>query len=291
VNCVSEVRIGIIGGSGLYRVHDLVDVEIVSLDTPFGPPSDDLVIGTLSGVRVAFLPRHGRHHQYNPSRVPARANFWALKSLGVCQVISVSAVGSMREEIVPLDLVVPDQIFDRTVSRPRSFFEDGLVVHVALADPFCPAMRTALVTAAGSSDARGHDGGTYICIEGPQFSTRAESQIYRSWGVDVIGMTAMPEARLAREAEFCYAVLAMVTDYDVWHETEEPVNVSAVIENLRRNIETAQQVIRAVLPNLTQTGIGCDCRTALSQAIVTAPHAIPAEARERLDLLIGRYVD
>lgn len=286
---VSEIQIGIIGGSGLYRMPGLADVEHVAVETPFGPPSDSLAVGTLSGLRVAFLPRHGRHHQFSPSQVPARANFWALKSLGVKQVISLNAVGSMREEIAPLDLVIPDQIVDRTMSRPRSFFEDDLAAHVAMAEPFCPALNTLLADAARSTDARVHEGGTYICIEGPQFSTKAESRIYRSWGVDVIGMTAMPEARLAREAELCYAVLAMATDYDVWHETEEPVHVSAVLENLRRNTETAQAVIRNVVPMLAQAG-SCECGEALARAIVTAREGIAPETRERLDLLLGRYL-
>ncbi len=287
---MEEIQVGIIGGSGLYRMPDLMDAECISVETPFGSPSDSLTIGTLSGLRVAFLPRHGRHHQFNPSHVPARANFWALKSLGVKQVISINAVGSMREDIAPLDLIVPDQIFDRTVNRVRSFFEDGPVVHIAFADPFCPALRPVLIDAARLSGARVHEDGTYICIEGPQFSTRAESRIYRSWGVDVIGMTAMPEARLAREAELCYAVLALATDYDVWHETEEPVNVSAVIENLRRNMETAQAVIRGVIPLLAQAG-DCECGSALAQAIVTAREGIDPETRERLGLLLGRYLE
>ncbi len=290
IGAVSEIQVGIIGGSGLYRMPDLAEAEQVSIETPFGHPSDSLTIGMLSGLRVAFLPRHGRYHQFSPSHVPARANFWALKSLGVKQVISINAVGSMREDIVPLDLVVPDQIFDRTLNRVRTFFDEGPVVHVALADPFCPAMRPALVAAARSAGARVHEGGTYICIEGPQFSTKAESRVYRSWGVDVIGMTAMPEARLAREAELCYAVLALATDYDVWHETEESVNVSTVIENLRRNTETAQAVIRDVIPMLAQAA-DCECGSALAQAIVTAREGIDPPTRERLGLLIGRYLE
>lgn len=287
---MSEIRIGIIGGSGLYRMPDLTDAEEISVETPFGSPSDSLTIGTLSGVRVAFLPRHGRNHQFSPSQVPARANFWALKSLGVKHVISINAVGSMREEIAPLDLVVPDQIVDRTQNRVRSFFEHGPVVHVSLAEPFCPALRPALIAAVRSAGARVHEGGTYICIEGPQFSTKAESRIYRSWGVDIIGMTAMPEARLAREAELCYAVLALATDYDVWHETEEPVNVAAIIGNLRRNTETAQAVIRNVIPVLAKMA-DCDCGSALAHAIVTAREGIDPETRERLGLFLGRYLD
>ena len=286
---MAEIQVGIIGGSGLYRMPDLMDVEHSPVETTFGPPSDHVTVGTLSGARVAFLPRHGAHHQFSPTRVPARANFWALTSLGVTRVISLNAVGSMREDIVPLDLVVPDQIVDRTRDRPRSFFEEGPVVHVSLSEPFCPALRSALTAAARVAGARVHEGGTYLCIEGPQFSTKAESRIYRSWGEDVIGMTAMPEARLAREAELCYAVLAMPTDYDMWHETEEPVHVSTILENLRRNTETAQAVIRGLIPMLAQVD-DCECGSALAQAIVTAPEAIAPETRERLGLLLGRYL-
>lgn len=285
-----QAEIGVIGGSGLYRMAELQEVEEAMVETPFGSPSAPITLGTLQGVRVAFLPRHGLHHQFSPSAVPARANFWALKQLGVRRVISISAVGSMREEIAPLDLVVPDQIFDRTVRRPRSFFEEtGPVVHVALDEPFCPDLRQALAEAATRVGARVHRGGTYICIEGPQFSTKAESRIYRTWGVDVIGMTAMPEARLAREAELCFAVLALVTDYDVWHLSEEPVNVATVIQNLQRNIQTAQAVLKELIPLLPKETT-CRCGDALAQAIVTPPEAIPAEIRRRYSLLLGRYL-
>ena len=287
---VVQAEIGVIGGSGLYRMAELQQVEEVVVETPFGSPSAPITLGTLQGVRVAFLPRHGLHHQFSPSAVPARANFWALKQLGVRRVISISAVGSMREEIAPLDLVVPDQIFDRTVRRPRSFFEEtGPVVHVALDEPFCPDLRHALAEAATRAGARVHRGGTYICIEGPQFSTKAESRIYRTWGVDVIGMTAMPEARLAREAELCFAILALVTDYDVWHLSEEPVNVATVIQNLQRNVQTAQAVLKELIPRLPKE-MTCRCGDALAQAIVTAPEAIPAEIRRRYSLLLGRYL-
>lgn len=284
-----RATVGVIGGSGLYQMPDLADVEEVALDTPFGAPSAPLTVGTLAGVRVAFLPRHGRHHEYNPSNVPARANFWALKALGVRHVISVSAVGSLREHLHPLDLVVPDQVVDRTVGRPRTFFDTGPVVHVALADPFCADLRAALVAAARTVADRVHDQGTYICIEGPQFSTRGESDLYRQWGMDIIGMTAMPEVRLAREAELCFAVLALVTDYDVWHETAEDVSVAQVIDNLRRNVETARGVLRAVVPALASFP-DCSCGSALEHAIATAPEGVPPEVRERLALLLGRYL-
>ena len=284
-----EAQFGIIGGSGLYEMPDLVDVEHVTIDTPFGAPSDALTIGTLASARVAFLPRHGRYHQYSPSNVPARANFWALKSLGVQRVISVSAVGSLREHIAPLHMVVPNQIVDRTAQRPRTFFDEGPVVHVSLAEPFCPQLSAALLSAARSVTEHAHEGGTYVCIEGPQFSTKAESRIYRSWGGDIIGMTAMPEARLAREAELCFAILAVVTDYDVWHETEESVVVEMVQRNLARSVAAAQETLRALVPLLPDLK-HCACDSALADAIVTAPAGSPAATRSRLGLLLDRYL-
>ncbi|MDI3341056.1 MAG: S-methyl-5'-thioadenosine phosphorylase [Sphaerobacter sp.] len=285
----ARATVGVIGGSGLYQMPDLVDVVEVELDTPFGPPSAPLTIGTLAGARVAFLPRHGRHHEYGPAQVPARANIWALKAIGVERVIAVSAVGSLRETLHPLDLVVPDQIVDRTVGRPRTFFDAGPVVHVGLADPFCPQLRDALIWAASQASDRVHAGGTYLCIEGPQFSTRAESQLYRQWNLDIIGMTAMPEARLAREAELCFAVLAMVTDYDVWHASAEDVTVEQVVANLRRNAETARMVVRNVVARLARPR-ACACGNALEHAIATAPEGVPAEVRRRLRLLLDRYL-
>ena len=286
-------RVGVIGGSGLYRMEGLTDVEEHRVETPFGPPSDAIVVGTLDGVRVAFLPRHGVGHRYSPTAVPVRANVYALRALGVERLISISAVGSMKYELAPLDLVVPDQLFDRTVARPRSFFEgeSGCVGHVSFAEPYCPELRGALLEAAGapSVEARVHDGGTYICIEGPQFSTRGESRIYRSWGVDVIGMTALPEARLAREAELCYATVALITDYDVWKEDEEPVTVEIVVERLRRNAAVAQQVLRELIPRLADERT-CTCGSALAGAIITDPAHIPAESRRRLGLLLDRYL-
>ncbi len=286
----ARASIGVIGGSGLYAMPGLTDVEEVTLATPFGAPSDAYTIGTLSGQRVAFLPRHGRGHRLLPTELPVQANIYGFKLLGVTHLLSVSAVGSMREEIRPLDLVVPDQLFDRTVARPRTFFGAGLVVHVGFAEPFCPELRAALAAAAEGAGATVHRGGTYLCIEGPQFSTKAESRIYRSWGVDIIGMTAIPEAKLAREAELCYATLALATDYDVWHETTEAVTVEMVIANLQHNVVTAQEVIRQVVPVIATLPAACGCQQALASGIMTAPERIPPAVRERLGLLIDKYL-
>ena len=285
---MAEALIGVIGGTGLYRMDGLEGAEEVVVDTPFGAPSDVIVTGTLNGVGVAFLPRHGRGHRLSPTELPARANIYALKSLGVRRVISVSAVGSLREEIRPLDMVVPDQLIDRTLGRPRTFFGEGIVAHVGMAEPYCPELRSALRVSGGRAGATVHDGGTLVVIEGPQFSTKAESHMYRSWGADIIGMTALPEARLAREAELCYAVLACSTDYDCWHESEEPVTVEMVVENLMKN--TA--VSRAILADVITADLAerdCGCGSALANAIVTDRGVIPAEVRERLSLLIGKY--
>ncbi len=285
----SVATIGIIGGSGLYQIDGLANVEEVPIATPFGDPSDRLVLGELEGVRVAFLPRHGRGHRISPSEINARANIYALKSLGVERVISVSAVGSMREDVHPLDLLVPDQIFDRTALRPRSFFGDGIVAHVGLAEPFCPELSDHLARSAEGTAPAVHRGGTYLCIEGPQFSTRAESRIYRQWGVDVIGMTAMPEARLAREAELCYATLALVTDYDVWHVTAEAVSVEQVVANLTKNTLAAKVTLRRLVASLPPRR-SCSCGSALASSIVTDPRAIPPEVRQRLELIVGKYL-
>lgn len=280
-------RIGVIGGSGLYAMPGLSDIERHDIDTPFGPPSDAIVIGTLGGARVAFLPRHGVGHRLSPTAVPSRANIYALKSLGVRRVIAVSAVGSLREDVEPLDLLVPDQLIDRTLSRPRTFFDErsGCVAHVAFAEPFCPGLRGTLLAAAAASGARVHDGGVYLCIEGPQFSTRAESQLYRQWGAAVIGMTALPEARLAREAELCYAVLALVTDFDAWKADEAPVTAQMVVERLHQNVARAQQVVASAIVALTSPPT-CDCGSALREAVMTAPERIPESTRKRLDLLL-----
>ncbi|MEA3346440.1 MAG: S-methyl-5'-thioadenosine phosphorylase [Chloroflexota bacterium] len=286
---MSEAKVGIIGGSGLYEIEGLTDIEEVRVETPFGEPSEAITIGTLGGVRVAFLPRHGKGHRIMPTELPARANIYAFKKLGVERIISVSACGSMKEEIAPLDIVVPDQLFDRTKTRPSTFFGDGLVVHISFDEPFCPELRELLYDAAVEAGARVHKGGTYLCIEGPQFSTKAESRIYRSWDVDVIGMTAIPEAKLAREAEICYATLALVTDYDVWREAEESVTVEMVVQNLLQNVEVAKRVIRGILPKIPARR-DCPCAKALKDAIITRPERIPTELREKLALLVGRYL-
>jgi 5'-methylthioadenosine phosphorylase len=290
-----EAKIAVIGGSGLYDIEGLSDINEFYPDTPWGKPSDVIMVGTLEAQRVAFLPRHGRGHRFNPTDVPYRANIYALKMLGVEWVISVSAVGSLREEIAPMDLVVPDQIFDRTSLRARSFFGDheGIVAHVGFADPFCEKLQSLLYEAALQTGARKvHKGGTYICMEGPLFSTRAESNVYRSWGMDVIGMTALPEAKLAREAEMCYAVLACSTDYDSWHESHESVTVEMVVNNLTHNVERARQIIKTVVPQLGKLSNadkgGCD--SALANAIMTDPRKIPPETIEKLDLLVKKYL-
>ena len=284
-----EPTLGFIGGSGLYDMEGLANRCQVEVDTPFGSPSDLVVTGDLDGVGVAFLPRHGRGHRISPSELPVRANIYALKQLGVQRVVSISAVGSLKEELKPLDLVVPDQIIDRTRERPSTFFGDGLVAHVGFADPFCPALRKKAVQAAsGETDI--HDGGTYVVMEGPQFSTRAESEMHRSWGASVIGMTALPEAKLAREAEMCYVTLAFVTDYDVWHEAEEDVSVELVVQNLMQNVQTAQTIVRR-MASMPYEPASCGCDKALETAIITSRDLIPPATRKRLGLLVDKYLD
>lgn len=288
--------IGIIGGSGLYDIEGLVDVEELRLSTPFGAPSDAYLTGRLASdsgeVKLVFLPRHGRGHRIAPDEINFRANIHGMKQLGVEWILSVSAVGSMREEIRPGDMVVPDQFIDRTKARQASFFGEGVVGHVAFADSVCPALRGLLYQAASAecahTEARAHDGGTYVVIEGPQFSTRAESRLYRSWGVDVIGMTNLPEAKLAREAEICYATLALSTDYDCWHETEEAVTVEAVVAVVRKNVELARAIVKRAAEHIPAER-GCPCAHAAEHAVMTAPDAIPAATRQRLDLIIGKY--
>jgi 5'-methylthioadenosine phosphorylase len=288
-----RARLGVIGGSGLYAMEGLTVRDEARIRTPFGDPSDSITLGEIGEVPVAFLPRHGRGHRLSPSEVPSRANIWALKSLGVEWILSVSAVGSLREDYAPLDLVVPDQIFDRTKLRPPSFFEGGLVAHIAFAEPFCPHLSGLLWDAMGqAAEFRAHRGGTYLCIEGPQFSTKAESRVYRQWGCDLIGMTALPEAKLAREAEICYATIACVTDYDVWHESAENVTVEMVVANLTHNVANAQHVIRAVAGALPtdRSRVTCGCADALNGAIMTQPALITAPLRERYHLLVGKYL-
>jgi len=288
-----RATIGVIGGSGLYQMDGLSDVQEVRVETPFGVPSDAITVGRLGDVSLVFLPRHGRGHQLNPTEVPSRANIWALKRLGVQWVFSVSAVGSLREDYAPLHLVIPDQIFDRTRLRPGSFFEGGVVVHASFADPFCPHLSDLLwETMSGMNDVATHRGGTLVCIEGPLFSTKAESHIYRQIGCDLIGMTALPEAKLAREAELCYATIACVTDYDVWRESEETVTVEMVVANLHKNVANAQRIIRELAGRLPadRSASPCGCSNALANAILTDPAAIPASARERYALLLEKYL-
>jgi 5'-methylthioadenosine phosphorylase len=285
---VTEPAIGVIGGSGLYELEGLADVRWRRVRTPFGDPSDEFCVGRLDGRPVVFLPRHGRGHRLMPSELNFRANVWGLKSLGVEWVVSVSAVGSLKEAIRPLDLVVPDQFIDATRRRVSTFFGDGIVAHVGMADPVCPDLSAALEKAAREAGAAVHRGGAYVCIEGPQFSTKAESRVYRAWGADVIGMTNMPEAKLAREAELCYATLALVTDYDVWHETHEAVSVEAVVQNLLRNVATARQLLARVIPSVGPPR-RCPCPALLAQAVITTPGAFPLATRRRLELLIGKY--
>jgi 5'-methylthioadenosine phosphorylase len=280
--------IGVIGGSGLYELEGLTDVRWRRVRTPFGDPSDEYCTGRLDGRPVVFLPRHGRGHRFTPTELNFRANIWGLKALGAEWVLSVSAVGSMKEAIRPLDLVVPDQFFDLTRRRASSFFGDGIVAHVGMAEPVCGHLAGLLEKAARATGAPVHRGGTYVCIEGPQFSTKAESRIYRSWGVDVIGMTNMPEAKLAREAELCYATLALATDYDVWHEGHDAVTVEAVVANLMKNVATAREVLRRVIPTIVGPRT-CECPSLLKSAVITDPSRFPLATRRRLDLLIGKY--
>ena len=285
-----KATIGVIGGSGLYEMDGLTNVESVDVDTPFGKPSDAIVLGDLDGVRVAFLPRHGRGHRFNPSHIPARANIYALKSLGVERIISVSAVGSLKEEFAPLDLVIPSQLIDRTSLRESTFFETDVVVHVAMADPFCAPTSQVIHQAAQHLDITVHPGGTMVVMEGPAFSTRAESFMYRSWGADIIGMTALPEAKLAREAEICYATMAWITDYDCWHQASESVTVEMVIANLQKNVATSKALLRQVIPALGGDR-NCPCESALRDAIITRKEEIPEDLKRKLAPVTGRYLN
>lgn len=280
------VSLGVIGGSGVYDLKELQESELIEIETPFGRPSAPVRRGRIGETELLFLPRHGFGHTYSPTTVPYRANIYALKALGATHLLSFSAVGSLREELPPRSLVIPDQIIDRTLLRERTFFDGEIVAHVGIADPYCAAMRGAMASAAADAERSVVSGGTYVCIEGPQFSTRAESQLYRSWGASVIGMTTMPEARLAREAELCFATLAMVTDYDVWHESEADVSVDVVLSHLRANSEAAA----AILLNLARRGLpsrSCSCAQALDGAIMSDAAVVPAAERTRLGLLIG----
>lgn len=279
----------VIGGSGLYQMSGLENTEEISVETPFGKPSAPITVGTLEGMRVAFLARHGIGHHITPTEVPYRANIYALKSLGVERVISISACGSLREEYAPGQIVIPDNIFDFTKDRARSFFGEGFVAHVSVAEPFCNDLSNQLEKAVRGTGATLHRGGTFITIEGPRFSTKAESQAYRAWGMSIIGMTAAPEAFLAREAELCYATMAHVTDYDVWHESEAPVTVEMVIQTLNKNTQTAQEAIRNLVRDF-KTERDCACGQALATALITDPKVIPAKTRKKLNLLTGKYL-
>jgi len=285
---MSDIRIGVIGGSGLYAMEGLKVIEERRIDTPFGQPSDPYVIGELEGRRIAFLPRHGRGHRLLPSELNYRANVFGLKVLGVEQIISVSAVGSLKIEYKPTDIVVPDQFFDRTRGRANTFFGDGLVAHVSLAKPICPRLVDPFCDAARSAGATVHRGGTYVNMEGPQFSTRAESEVYRSWGMDVIGMTNLTEARLAREAEICYASLSMVTDYDCWHESD--VTGQEVMAVISQNVKMAQEVVRQLVRTLPERPAGCHCAHALAESLITERALIPAETKKKLQPIIGKYI-
>ncbi|MCX7918229.1 MAG: S-methyl-5'-thioadenosine phosphorylase [bacterium] len=287
---MEKVNLAVIGGSGLYQMEGLTELKEVKLKTPFGNPSDTIMIGTLAGMRIAFLPRHGRGHRIMPTELNSRANIYALKKLGVERIISVSAVGSLREDYKPLDVVIPDQLVDRTRHRIHStFFGNGIVAHIQFSDPFCPDLSKWLIQSGQNLNKTVHPQGTWICMEGPAFSTKAESNLYRQWGMDIIGMTVLPEAKLAREAEICYAAIALVTDYDCWHQTEETVSVEMVIQNLLANVETAKNMIRNIIPMLPKER-NCHCATALQYAIITDPKRITPAIRKKLALLIDKYL-
>ncbi len=285
-----RAEIGLIGGSGLYALAGLTDARVVNLQTPFGIPSDPLTVGRVGDRSVAFLARHGSRHRVLPGEINYRANVYAMKALGVERILSASAVGSMKESIHPCDVVLPDQFVDRTQQRLATFFGDGIAAHVSLADPVCPESRRALLDAARREGASAHDGGTYLCMEGPAFSTRSESRLYRSWGVDVIGMTNFTEAKLAREAEICYATLALVTDYDCWHGEEVDVSVGGVLENLRANAALAANTLRGAVLALPLERSACECGCALRHAIITPKDAIAPETRARLGVLLDKYL-
>ena len=285
----AKAKIGVIGGTGLYQIEGLTDIEEVNIDTPFGKPSDSIIISRLGGVGIAFLPRHGRGHRLSPTEVPARANIYALKSLGVEHIISVNSVGSFKQELKPGDLVIPDQLIDRTRRRVSTFFGEGIVAHIPFAEPFCPVLSQIVFEAAKEIGATVHPKGTYVAMEGPAFSTRAESRLYRSWGADIIGMTALPEAKLAREAEICYASIACVSDYDSWQEKGEPVTADIILDIMHKNIDTAKKIIKLAVARIPQKR-DCHCASALKTAIITNPKLIPPEQKKKLNRLIGKYL-
>jgi 5'-methylthioadenosine phosphorylase len=288
---MSQARIGIIGGSGLYQMPELTEIDEIEIQTPFGSPSDKFILGTLEGERVVFLPRHGRGHRFTPTEVPFRANIYAMKLMGVERILSASAVGSLQEKYAPLDMVIPDQFFDRTRARAKesTFFGEGIVAHVAFAHPVCSSLGDVLAESCQAAQVKAHRGGTYLCMEGPAFSTVAESNVYRSWGMDVIGMTNLQEAKLAREAEICYATLALVTDYDCWHPGHDAVTVDTVIEYLNKNVRNAQIIIREAVNRLKGVPRECKCGAALKNAIFTAPDLWPEATTHKLEAIIGKY--
>jgi 5'-methylthioadenosine phosphorylase len=288
---MTTAKIGIIGGSGLYQMPELKDVEEVSVETPFGAPSDAFIVGTLEGERVAFLPRHGRGHKHLPTELPFRANIYAMKLLGVERILSASAVGSLQEQYAPLDMVIPDQFFDRTRARAHesTFFGEGIVGHITFAHPVCGDLGDVLEASCRAAEVNVHRGGTYLCMEGPAFSTKAESHVYRSWGMDIIGMTNLQEAKLAREAEICYATLALVTDYDCWHEAHDAVSVETVVEYLNKNVRNAQVIMREAVKRLATAERGCGCGSAIKNAIFTPPELWPEATTKKLDAIIKKY--
>ena len=284
-----KVKIAVIGGTGLEDIEGLTDIQHINIDTPFGKPSDTITIGKLDRIGIAFLPRHGRGHFISPTELPARANIYALKSIGVEQIIAVCSCGSFKQELAPGNLVIPDQVIDRTRNRINTFFTEGIVAHIGFAEPFCKELSRILYQSAGEAKATVHSKGTYVCMEGPAFSTRAESKLYRSWGADIIGMTALPEAKLAREAEMCYAVIACVTDYDSWWDPGKPVDVATVIKTLNENIALSKHIIKLAVKKIPVQA-KCNCGCALNGAIVTAPEKIPAETKKKLGILIDKYI-
>lgn len=284
---MSTATIGFIGGSGFYQMEGLTGAQELDVETPFGRTSDRILVGEIESVPVAFMPRHGRNHNISPTNIPTRANIYAMKLLGVERIVSISAVGSLQKDIRPLDLLVPGQLIDRTRNRTNTFFDEGIVAHISFSDPFCQIL-SGLLSSVADRETTTHRGGIYVVMEGPQFSTRAESALYRSWGASVIGMTALPEAKLAREAEICYATLALVTDYDTWHETEEDVSVEIIVENLVKNVTVSQKIIRALIPEIPVVR-DCSCATALENAIITSPVQVDEDTKRRLSAIVSRY--
>ncbi|MDI6786596.1 MAG: S-methyl-5'-thioadenosine phosphorylase [bacterium] len=285
---MEKVKVGIIGGSGLYQLEGIEGVTSLKIDTPFGDPSDELIIGTINGTKVAFLPRHGNGHRIIPTEINVKANIYALKSIGVERIISVSAVGSLKEEIKPLDILIPDQIIDKTRLRALSFFGKGAVAHVGIANPYCPILNKIINEICEKLHYDTHNGGTYLCIEGPQFSTKAESKSFQLLGADIIGMTSVPEARMAREAEICYSTIALVTDYDVWHESGE-VTIEMVIANLNKNLKKAKSILKELIPQIANTSY-CSCSDALKDAIITPFELIPEKTKNELSFLLKKYM-